>query len=453
MEQSALQIAFKHSLRSKLKTVSSNPQIGLVVVNFIEYLSQYDDAYFFGSAIWRIPRDKFDETKNDLDFLLNEKNIGADKQCLMTLCECFGVELTGYELVPCDRNTYDRSQHIMVTINNSFRIDLVYVGAVQNFIFKMADIDIGMLLFSLHKDQYDIGGKSTYLKVDNILNAASNMKITMKYFSYHRNPPPQTKMSRIMKLLDKGFTISSDKSNIQLASGMMRIFIRSFFLPIDYVYPDTHKCIINDKFKHKCTCRPRDCNFVETCLNNDVYQFIKQFYFNYVAIYPPDNLLVDKILAYALYMKDYKFAKSVLPNYHADRLLKFNLMYIPILLRMANNFDLTMHFLDFFNKNSHFDKIIQSSCFFSPSQLYKIFILDAVYSGDNEYCEKLSMYDSILHIKHLTYHNFMTNTLSVEAKIKLCISHANSMTDEKCERVVECGDVVSGAIFNRYAKL
>jgi len=445
MEQSALQIAFKHSLRAKLESVSSNAQIGLVVVNFVEYLSQYDDAYFFGSAIWRIPQNKFDETKNDLDFLLNEKNIGVDKQCLMTLCECFGVELTGYELVPCDRNTYDRSQHIMVTINNSFRIDLVYVISVQNFIFNMSDIDIGMLLFSLHKDQYVNGGKSTHLKVDDILNAAFNMKITMEYFSYHRNPPPQTKMSRIMKLLDKGFKITCDKPSIKLASGMMRIFIRSFFLPIDYVYPDTHKCIIPDKFKHKCTCRPRDCNFVETCLNNEVYQFIKKFYLNYVVWYHPDNLLVDKMLAYALYMKDYEFAKSVLLNYHADRLLKFNLMYIPILLRMANNFDLTMHFLDFFNKNSHFDKIIQSSCFFSPDQLYKMFILDAVYSGDNEYCEKLSMYDSRFHIKQLSHYNFMTKNLSVEAKIKLCTNHANSMTDEECVRAVHSGIIVSGA--------
>lgn len=136
-------IEFDTDLLSKLDSVSKNPQIVQFVRNFMKHLSSHEDCtYLFGSAIWRLPLNEFDETQNDLDFLIYEDHIDRDKKYIMELCDCLGIELTKYEPVTCV-NSYshgsritNRSNHIMVLLNDTFKIDLVYVKGMTTLFLK-----------------------------------------------------------------------------------------------------------------------------------------------------------------------------------------------------------------------------------------------------------------------------------------------------------------------------
>lgn len=436
----------------KLERVSSNPQIVEFVQSFVGYLTKKEKtSYLFGSAIWRLELDEFGED-NDLDFLLCEKDIAVDKGVIQYLCDIFSLKLTKYEPVEKPNTTYYASQHIMVIINDVFKIDLVYVAYMDTFINRMSDVDIGMMLYNLHTNEYEVAGWNTTthektLTIDQIFECARSKTITMRYIHTRRNQ--QTKMSRLVKLLNKGFTIDSETPNVQLATSVMEIFMASFYLPSDN-YGSTIKCKKSKKQMPICTCTPHDSNFVALCLNDDVYQLTKKFY---LMLTYPSNLLNDKMLAYALYMKDFEFAKHALTKYHNSRTDKFNLMYIPTLLRQSGNFCLTIHFLDFFTKYSHLQKYTASSCYLQSTKLYETFILDALYAEDDDYCVKLGSYSDMFNIISFSQSCIMkSGTMIPREKITaLAMKHADLLSDEQCANLIVKGATVIGSVFLRYA--
>ena len=100
--------------------------------------SHEDCTYLFGSAIWRLPLNEFDETQNDLDFLINEKNISIVNNCITKLCDSLEIELEFCDPVTCEKSYNGRSKHIPVILNHTFKIDLVYVESMVTFISKMS---------------------------------------------------------------------------------------------------------------------------------------------------------------------------------------------------------------------------------------------------------------------------------------------------------------------------
>lgn len=435
----------------KFEGVSSDPQIVRFVKSFVGYLSNKENpSYLFGSAIWRLKLNEFGKD-NDLDFLLDNKDIAVDKEVINHLCNIFSLKLTKYELIEKIKSTYCTSQHIVVVINDDFKIDLVYVNSMNEFIENMSDVDIGMMLYNLHTNEYVVGGNyinihEKFLTIDQIFDCAHSKTITMRYIQTWQNQ--QTKMSRLIKLLNKGFTIDSATHNVQLAKSVTDIFMTSFYLPIDNYGCTPMKCGKVKKYLHLCTCTPRDSNFVEFCLNDDAYQLIKKFYLMLV----PSNHLNDKMLAYALYMKDFEFAKYVLTKYYKTKVSKFNLMYIPILLRRSGDFDLTVHFLDFFITHKYVHYYIAPSCYLQTTKLYEAFLLDAFIAEDDEYILKLGLYNDIFRINELSQTSILNSTMITpwEKRLALAQKHANLLSDAQCASLVVNGANVIGSVFLKY---
>lgn len=290
-----------------------------------------------------------------------------------------------------------------------------------------------MFLYNLHKKEYFCASK--FLKTDDLFSCATSKKIRMKHICEYGNQ--QTKLSRVMKFINRGFTIDNTMENI---ISFFKIFVDSFFLPIEEERIDFGKCIEIYRRRNICTCTPKDSKFVTECLNDKTYQFVKNLYFLCKKIRQIWNTTIDKMLAYALYMKDYEFAKSVLSEYNCWTSRKISLMYIPTLLRQSKNFDLTTHFLDFFKKSKLLNISVTSSCCYPYTALYESFIFDAIYAEDMEYYEKLVEYDSIFSIPAIN-------------QLKIPVEYADTLTDEECVAAIIPGNVVSGAIFNRYLKI
>jgi len=379
----------------KFDIVSKTPQLVEFVNIFVDYLrKKIRPAYLSGSASWRLVLGEFDETKNDLDFLLHVDDIDADKQFIINLCEMLSIELTEYKNM--GELSYSNSHHFRITLNGYFKIDLIYAVSTAEFIYNMADVDIGMLFYNLHTNQHMVGGNGFIVSQKKIFSIAKSKDMSLLYLASHQDRT--IKMSRIVKLIDHGFKFDPKCFSIEI----IKSFLKSFYIPFGY---ENLKCQVPLVQICMCTSRQYDKKFQEMCMNNKIYQFVKDVYLTFVGLdIPLENFLIDRIIAYALCMKDYEFAKSQLVRYHdqtGEIKDKFNLTHIPMLLRLSNNFDLTMHFLKFFSTNHHMNKFVFPSCLLPKQRVFHSFTSDAILSGNIEYYEKLVMYDSMFDIENM----------------------------------------------------
>jgi hypothetical protein len=376
--------------------VSKNSQLVEFVKIFVDYLRQkIRPAYLFGSATWRLVLGEFDETKNDLDFLLYNGDIDADKQFIINLCEMLLIDLSEYKNM--GENVYNNSHHIMVILNGYFKIDLIYASSTDEFIKDMIDVDIGMLTYNLHTCEHMVAGKNFIMTIKKIFGIAKSKEMSCLYLIW--NSDRTIKMTRIVKLMEHGF-----RFNKHTSVAIINAFVKSFYIPFSYEV-DKFKCVVPFKNICMCTDRQYDKLFPKVCMNDKIYQFIKDAYKTYsewgIVI---ENILIDRIIAYALCMKDYEFAKSQLARYHdqiGGETDKINLTCIPMLLRLSGNFDLTLYFLKFLSTNNHMNKFVFTSCHLPKQKIFQSFTSDAILSGNLEYYEKLVMYDSIFDIENM----------------------------------------------------
>jgi hypothetical protein len=223
-----------------------------------------------------------------------------------------------------------------------------------------------------------------------------------------------------MKYIRAGFTIDPAATKITYDM-IIDIFTKSFYLPNDYCL-SIDSCSERSKWAEICTCRcyQYDSRFAKSCLSNDAYQFIKQIYLtHYLSLSVSlDNGFFDRLISFALYMKDFDFAKSILERYHLsepqkrsldccwnrkntvypNRTKKFDLLYIPMLLRQNKDFELTKYFLDFFNSRGYMKMFIHISCAFGTAPMCKSFSMDAFWTHDLEYYSKLVDYDPMFEL-------------------------------------------------------
>lgn len=382
----------------KFDLVSKTPQLVEFVNIFVDYLrKKIRPAYLFGSASWRLVLGEFDETKNDIDFLLHVDDIDADKQFIINICEMLSIELTEYKNM--SENSYGNSRNYRVILNGNFRIDLVYaVISIDEFIRQMADVDIGMLIYNLHTNQHMVGGTGYIVTLKKIFSIARTKKMSLLYLAWYTDKT--IKMSRIVKLMDHGFNFDPKYFGFEI----IKSFLKSFYIPISY---ENLKCQVPLAQICMCTIRQYDKNFQEMCMNDKIYQFVKDVYLILLKTgIAQENVLIDRIIAYALCMKDYEFAKSQLDMYHdqiGEKIDRFNLTCIPMLLRTSNNFDLTLYFLEFFSKKHHINKFVFPSCLLPKQRVFQSFTTDAILSGNIEYYEKLVMYDSMFDIENMKH--------------------------------------------------
>lgn len=442
-----------------LERISKDHQKIEFIDRFIKYLPEKRISYLFGSATWRLELDEFDETKNDIDLVLDAKYIAADKEFIIDLCHTLSLEMTKYELVGKNTNygyicISGDIQHAIVVINGCLKFDLIYTDFVDKFIDQLADVDIGMLIYSFSASKYIVGGQPSTLTVDKIFECAREKKITVSTSCQYI----QTSLSRLIKLLGKGFTIDSDTQDSELAQTIMTIFCRSFYLPSDHQY-DLEKCP-SYYFHDLCTCRKNDLKFVD----DDTYKLIKKFYLMYIALYDrmSPNLnhkyaIIGKMIAYALCMGDNTFARSELAHFHhtVHTFRTIYLPYVPMLLRRANSFELTMCFLNDLFRWTKFAKPIYYSCYFHPRSIHRALIMDAFYAEDYKYCEKLMARDDRFNLKYI---NHIADAQWNDSKLvkdfpRLCAMQSEFISDKDCESLICTGNVVIGELFNRYLKI
>ena len=405
--------------------VSKNYQLVRFVKRLKTYFVEtYGKVFLFGSAIWRLQSGEYDETKNDLDFLLPLDSMDKVKNYIESLCPELGIELSHYNEVHENhryKKIYDRDSphiHVNVVLDGYFKIDLIFCWP-NDFISDMSDFSVGMLLYDLIKEEYVVAHKCN-LSVETIMG-----HIKQKYLSYEyitsRHSNVQTKFYRLMKYLRCGFTIDPAATYLTYDT-IIDIFTKSFYLPNDYSIV-MNLCSERSKWAEICTCQhyQYDSRFVKTCLTSDAYQFIKQLYLTHYLASSREYLyngFFDRLISFGLYMKDFDFAKSVLERYHLcksqewnscqnvfrkyrnfpDRKQKFDLLYIPMLLRQNKDFELTKYFLDFFNSRDYLKMFIQISCAFGTAQMYESFSIDAFWTDDIEYYKKLVEYDAIFEL-------------------------------------------------------
>lgn len=309
------------------------------------------ESYIFGSSIWKIPMKLFKEG-DDIDWLFSL----TDKDEVLAIVNTYTFPSNVKKIIDDNVRSiitqkYDggytekNEEHYEVVIphdDSFYKIDLVFVESMTEFINSMSDFDSGMLLYKCgfshcyfvghnygtikKKDKlFDGTYATTYIEsvgVKEILNSIKEKRIE---FNFYNEQKFKTTFIRLHKLLHNGFTIDCEK----YASAIIELFNKSFC----YEIKDYHS-------KHERL-------FNELCFDDVDYNVVK------TAIKHCDvsNALIDKYICYALMMRDFDEAIASISKYSLSEYDKIYLRHIPSILGYYFSFNQLITFYNTFVKH------------------------------------------------------------------------------------------------------
>lgn len=259
----------------------------------------------------------------------------------------------------------------------------------------MADVDIGILIYDLKNNEFFVAGQNS-VNVDQLLTCAKQKKISFRCIDGLHSF--RTKFSRIFKLMNYGFKMNPTTCDIRNVQIMWEIIVKSFHLPCDY--ESCHKISHHFTNGKCCMCKPSDIHFVTTCLNVDAYEFAKLCYKRISVYGRPCSEHREIMIAYALCARDIDYAILLL-NHHNCSSLFVEMRYLPMILRQYGDFDVTVKIFQALNAKSILDTMVAMFCGTPAFKLRNSFTVDAIYSGDIEYYNKLISYDPKFDIENI----------------------------------------------------
>lgn len=390
----------------RFDNISKDHPINIFFGVLINALRMTNQSYLFGSATWRLYLNQFDETCNDLDFLIDFKYEDSIKLLIFDLCDKLDINITTYELVStATKNKYIidyTSKHIILVLNDYFSIDFIYTKNMDHSKKTMSDVDIGMLLYNLTTDKFEIAGNLCDITPEQLIEYANTKQLTFEYIKH--NIKYRTKYSRIIKLLNYGFQMNPQTANIHYVQIVIDILQKSFVVPHDYILdrnePDKTYCKPSGDC---CICLGADINFISTCLNKSSYAFAKKCYSRMATHIKLPNSAIDILLAYACFVKDFDYALELLKMFNVCKLniITSSMKYIPMILRQHGDFTETIKFLKVILDTKQFVYNSVMFCGFPVFKTYFNFTVDAIFAGDLDYYDNLVKYNSMFDIESI----------------------------------------------------
>ena len=394
----------------RFDNISKDHQINKFVSTLTDTLRISDQAYLFGSATWRLYLDQFDENCNDLDFLIDNKYEDSIRLLIFDLCDKLNIKITTYELVTVAtvKNKYMidyASKHIILVLNDYFSIDFIYTKNMDHSKKTMSDVDIGMLLYNLKTNNFEVAGNTFGITPEQLIEYANTKQLTFEYIK--KNIKYRTKYSRIIKLLNHGFQMNPQTAIIHYVQIVIDILQKSFVLPHDYILdrnePNKRYCKPSGNC---CVCLGADINFISTCLNKSAYDFAKKCYSRMATHIKLPNSTIDILFAYACFMKDFDYALELLKMFNTYKfIISASMKYVPMILRRHGDFTETIKFLKIIIGTNQFTYPSVMFCGLPVFRTYFNFTVDAIFAGDLDYYDNLVKYNNVFDIKFVKSHD------------------------------------------------
>lgn len=201
---------------------------------------QKENAYLFGSSVWRCILDCQDG--HDFDIVIEWLTIENFKSQIL---EPLGYtneniiikkikydDVVDYDNLRGKKILYSYDNYKMTIISTNQQFDLIFVSSIHDFLVNICDFDSSMLTYDIRENIFVIAGRhldKTKISFDDVIKSCKEKKISCKYAISSDNTI-KTSFSRFVKLIKNGFTYDVN----DIAEIVCRLLCSDFCLNKDY---------------------------------------------------------------------------------------------------------------------------------------------------------------------------------------------------------------------------